>query len=123
MNYRRGLQRLYVLMVLCWIAFVLLATQSGRWKPWPAAYNSEWDIESMTPIASSSAVSEKPTDPKWTVTPEQYLRRYARQQNQRSYIVRWSWVAGLSIIPPLLTYFLLFYITPWIYRGFAPTHT
>ena len=122
MNYRRGLQRLYVLIVVCWTAFVLFATQSGRWKPWPAAYNPGWDVESITPIASSSGVSDKSSDQKWAVTPEQYLRDVARQENRRRAVVRWSWIAGYALAPINLGHFLLFFVTPWIYRGFAPTH-
>ena len=34
---------------------------------------------------------------------------------------RWIWAAALSTIPPPVLYLLLFFVAPWIYRGFRPT--
>jgi hypothetical protein len=41
------------------------------------------------------------------------------EERHRS-IVRWSWVTGIAIVPSALGYVLLFYVAPWVYRGFRP---
>jgi len=121
MNYRRGFQRLYAVAVVSWVTFVLFTTQSGRWKPWPAMPHSQWEIESERPIDSPNP-SNKEGEPKLTVSPEEFLRNAAHQEERHRAIVRWSWVAGLALIPPILGYLLLFCVSPWIYRGFTPAH-
>jgi hypothetical protein len=142
MNYRRGLQRFYVVLVICWIAFVVVATQSGRWRPWPympraswevpphdpavPAPQGKWEIESETPIVPPTSASKpRPTksDGPDFVSPEKFLHDAALQEERHRSIIRWSWVTGLAIVPSALGYVLLFYVAPWIYRGFRPgTH-
>jgi hypothetical protein len=31
---------------------------------------------------------------------------------------RWLWSAISGIVPPLIIYGVLFYVAPWVYRGF-----
>lgn len=134
MNYQRGFQRLYVLLVICWIAFVVLATQSGRWRPWPymprASWElqtsaipprGQWEIESETPIVPPvmTPIPAKTNDPKF-VSPEKFLRDAALQEERHRNIVKWSLVAGAAVAPSALGYALLFYVAPWVYRGFKP---
>jgi hypothetical protein len=127
MNYLRGFQRLYAVVALLWISFVLFATQSGRWKPWPYMPREQWEIESETPIIPPTSASApgpvKANGPEFTLSPEKFLRDATRQEERHRNIVRWSWVVGLVLLPPAFGYFLLFYVSRWIYRGFRPeTH-
>ncbi len=122
MNYRRGYLRLYAVLVVFWGAFVLFATQSGRWKPWPYMPRAQWEVEAESTIVTSNPPrsSDKSDEPKWTVSPEQFLRDAALQGERHRRIVSWSWVIGLVLVPPALGYFVLFHVSRWIYRGFKP---
>ena len=136
-NYRHGLQRLYVVLAISWITFVVVATQSGRWRPWPympraswelpphdsvvPAPHGQWEIESETPIVPPvTAPSPTKTNGPQFVSPEKFLRDAALQEERHRSIVRWSWVTGIAIVPSALGYVLLFYVAPWVYRGFRP---
>jgi len=113
MNYRRGLQRVYAALTVVWIAGVLFAVLMGRWEPW----------HRFEPQNGWSFVNETPT-----VSPEDFLNgKTARLSDiddaatQRMIMhQRWAWASGISTVPPLVLYFLLFYVAPWIYRGFRP---
>jgi hypothetical protein len=121
MNYRRGFQRVYALLVVLWIAFVLLATQSGKWRPWPYMPRAQWEIDAEKavippPLPRSAANTNEPV---FNVSPEQFLRDAAHQEERHRAIIRWSWVIGFALLPPIFGYLLLFYVTPWIYQGFT----
>jgi hypothetical protein len=105
MNFRRGLQRLYIVLALVWAVWAFDAVISGRW------IQRLWlDIHlgllppGTTVITSSSGGS-------WDV---------ARLTPDLHYFSNWAWAIGLSILPPLLLYLLCFYVGPWVYRGFSP---
>jgi hypothetical protein len=104
MNYRRGFQRAYAALTVVWIAAMSFAIFYGDWKPWFALRSSgPWQIESEAVIRHGTA-----SDIDWAAT--------SRMEMQ----TRWMWAAGLSILPPLAAYVILFYALPWVYRGFRP---
>ncbi len=49
----------------------------------------------------------------WRVTPEDFLWGELAKQ-------RWEWAVGLSLFVPLAAYLILFYVVPWVFRGFSP---
>jgi hypothetical protein len=123
MNYRRGLQRVYAVFAAIWIAGILFAVLSGRWEPWhtpsapisdklpppPAGYTPP-------PTPGWSFVDEPPkTEPPKTAKIDDIDETATQRMIIRQ---RWSWASGLSTIPPLIFYLILFYVVPWVYRGF-----
>ena len=106
MNYRRGLQRLYAVLTVAWIALVLFTVLPGRWRPWLAF--SQWQSE-LHPYTQGGTGSLEDIDLPATARLEIHTRRL--------------WAVGLSIGPPLIAYLLLFYVAPWLYHGFrSGTH-
>jgi hypothetical protein len=106
MNYRRGFQRVYAVLTVVWIAIVLFTVISGRWEPWLRLHFHQGmaSLEDIVPDQSNNQFDQATV---W--------REGARQ--------RWVWALGLSLIPPVVLYLLLFYVALWIYRGFRPgTH-
>jgi len=105
MNYRRGLQRLYVVLVICWIAVVWLTILPGRGQPWQAKIFQ----------------TAEGTGPHF-MPPEEFLAHadfYAAQTAHEEARRKWTWALLLSVVPPLMFYFVLFYVAPWIHRGFS----
>lgn len=100
MYYRRGFQRIYAVLTVVWVAGVLFAVLSGRWEPWYSPLlNGGWSsTEQLSPI--------RPPD----------FAKFMMEETRR----RWLWATMLSITAPALGYGLLFYIGPWLYRGFRP---
>jgi len=103
MNYRRGLQRLYLALTVVWIAAVVLTVLPGRWRPWLALNIWEMDLRPDAPTLTASLAD---IDEVATAALEVHTRRV--------------WTIGLSLIPPILVYLFVFYIAPWLYRGFRP---
>jgi hypothetical protein len=137
MNYRRGLQRVYAVLTVAWITFVFLTILPGRWEPW-----TNWDVwvnrgwsfaDGKQGMASLDDIVAVPTPagqpqqyeidlsklrdtppPKPTVSIEEFL---SHERTKR----KLTWAVGLSLLSPLVPYVLLFYILPWVYRGFRST--
>jgi hypothetical protein len=110
MRYRRGFQRIYAVLVVCWIAVVALTVLSGHWQPWKASF--------FQPVGTDQSKARE-----FTVSPEEFLAHadfYVAQAARRETTRKWTWALLLSIIPPLVLYFALFYVAPWIYSGFSP---
>lgn len=87
------------------------------------APQGKWEIESETPIvppASESKLGPAKTNGPKFVSPEKYLQEAAVEEERHRGIVRWAWVIGLAFVPSALGYALLFYVAPWVYRGFRP---
>jgi hypothetical protein len=111
MNCRRGLQRVYLLLAVVWIAGISFALFSSQWQPWRATLPL-WAAQNETLQAST------PTpDSSITITPEVFLHDKATNLIHRQI---WIWDVSMSIAPPLLFYGLLFVVVPWVYRGFRP---
>jgi hypothetical protein len=115
-NYRRGLRRLYLTLAAAWFLVVLfmVATDHWLWTPWnvlPVTWG-RLAKERGVWISTGPPVELSPKD----VQLDQILAtlpvsplRIARN------------VAALALPLPILGYVLLFWVWPWIYRGFRPT--
>jgi hypothetical protein len=106
MNYRRGLQRVYAIVTVAWIAVVFIGVFSGRWEPWvdwSNWANRGWYFVSEVPTFTASIDDID-------VPGTERLRVH----------LRWGWSIGLASLPPLALYFILFFAIPWAYRGFRP---
>ena len=103
MNYRRGLQRLYLVLAVAWVAGVLFVVPSGRWEPWHKKVDPKvWADLGVVPA-----------------TPEEVS--FSDLKSIRDYRIEvWLWATGLAFIPPLIGYAFLFLVAPWVYRGFHP---
>jgi hypothetical protein len=110
MNYRRGLQRVYLLIAVVWIAGVSFALLSYRWQPWRATLPL-WAAQNETLQTSRSDASP------FKVTPEAFLHEKATKLIHGRI---WMWDAALSLIAPLVLYGVLFGALPWAHRGFRP---
>jgi hypothetical protein len=103
MNYRRGFQRLYLVCATAWMAGTLFAMLSGRWEPWHPR--------------KSNGGSQ------FLVSPEEFLAHpdpsYWSHQQRQEQIKKWLSVVAISIGLPLAVYVLVFWIAPWIQRGFG----
>lgn len=112
MNYRRGLQRAYMVLTVAWIAGVMSTVLTGHWEPWHRfEQQNGWSVVSETPI----------------VSPEQFfgkarLSDIDEAETQRMMLhQRIGWAFGVSVIPTLAVYLTLFLVAPWVYRGFRPS--
>ena len=115
MNYRRGLQRVYAVLTAIWMACVLFTVLTGRWEPWQHL-QADW-----TPPPPGSWQGPAPI-----ISPEEFLKKNTARLSdideaatQRMLMhQRFGWAFGVSTIPPLAAYLILFFIVPWVYRGF-----
>lgn len=105
---RLGFQRLYAVLALVWIGIAAFTVLSGKWEPW-LRFRTDWHV-----VASEYGGTVSPTPPSGA---EPVSVRFEDLEPIPS---RWPWAVGASIIPPLLGYVLLFYVVPWVYRGFRP---
>ena len=115
MNYRRGLQRVYVVLTAIWMACVLFTVLTGRWEPWRKATTD------FTPPPPDSWQGPAPV-----ISPEEFLKKKTarledvdeaatRQLMMRQ---RFGCAFAIAIAPPLFAYLALFFVVPWVYRGF-----
>ena len=133
MNYRRGFQRFYAVVACAWIASISFAILSGSWRPWYSPiFNHGWSSTEDVPpvtvvkseplpagtgtIASLSPSTGDKASP-FIVSPEEFLRQETAHQHK---IRMWSRMTVLALSPPLIGYLVLFFIVPWVYRGFSP---
>jgi hypothetical protein len=108
-NYRRGFQRVYAILTVVWVVLLLVTLPVSRLKFWQP---EKW--ETLSDHAAKSA------DP-WEQAAADY-RRAAEHTAQESESKRNKllWIANVVVLPPLIGYVALFYVVPWIYRGFRP---
>lgn len=113
MNYRRGLQRAYFVLVAAWIALVVFMVLSDRWicEPW-------WRV---LPNTYDSLAEQAGAGPNSTSQPliNGYLK-FLEGINDHFAAKKAIWIAALSLPMPIVGYLLLFGAVPWIYRGFGP---
>ena len=136
MNYRRGLQRLYAVLAVVWIAGAPFAVLSGSWEPWlkfqgAELYTAEdrtanvdhssptgWSIANESPKQRPSVIPAPPL-PIGVKMARLRVVDWAATERMRAY-QRWIWAGGLLALPPIFGYLILFYVIPWVYRGFKP---
>lgn len=145
MNYRRGFQRVYVVCSVLWIVGVL--TISVRNRPRTIDYDTpakkagaiEVDPSKVTdlppdavdvpntkantpfvPPPLSSYKGDAPEDHPAIQSDNGPLRIVRSEPPPGA--VRSYWIARSEIIvlPPSVIYSFVFYIVPWVYRGFRP---
>jgi hypothetical protein len=97
MNYRRGFQRLYVVLAVLWI---VIACFAYRWTPLEA----DW-------FTRNAPKSEGDPYAKYggaVTLSEDSRMRYAKG-------------ISIAIVPPTFGYLVLFQVVPWVWRGFRLT--
>ena len=87
MNYRRGLQRLFAAFTVVWIVAAFLDVFSGRSQP-------PW-------LEGLAVVRTLPIGTTFNFP----LAGWSGAV--------WLWAIGLSLVPPLIVYLVLFYAVPW----------
>jgi hypothetical protein len=102
LDYRRGLQRLYVVLAVAWFLLVLFQVASDHWvrEPWRIT-PSTWSEMAKRYGAVEAAPGTK-ADFAVTVSP---LRKA-------------TWIIWLSLPIPVVGYVLLFEVSRWVYHGF-----
>jgi hypothetical protein len=95
MNWGRGFKRLYTAITVAWIVGVFLRVFIYNSVP---PWLSDWSVVRVTPNDSS---------------PLSIFSGWSADV--------WIWAAGLSLVPPLILWGVLFHMAPWIYRGFKPS--
>lgn len=133
MNYRRGFQRVYAVLVVLWIGSVLFALPSDRLRFWSTAEGlaanthgdpNDWTVVKETPLDLSKYGTVLPAQSK-EATPEAPIDfSHATVEDPRptqtteSRLGKTAWLGEVLFGPPLLGYAAIFLVTPWIYRGF-----
>jgi hypothetical protein len=144
MNYRRGFQRIYALLTVGWVAALLFALPPYRlifWEP-PIDY----DALAITAGATDDSYATRVRDTKAMAVPpppgyvlDHSKAWYEAREKQTGWAStddystskqsppgplgpsrtgKFLWLTALLFGPPALGYFSLFYVGPWIYRGF-----
>ena len=106
MNYRRGLQRVFAVLAVAWVVVVFSTVFSDNWKPWERDQQGWWQATVGTGPADGLSAA--------------YRNAIEIQLSHNLRVMKWSWALSLSLLPPVALYFLLFYISRWIYSGFKP---
>jgi hypothetical protein len=109
MNCRRGLKRVYVILTVVWITFVLAATLPEYWQPWRSTL-PDW-VRADEFLLTKNFSNAKPLDV------DAFMAGQVRKEIKRE---KWIWMASLCAMVPLILYAFLFYVVPWAYRGFRP---
>ena len=100
MNYHRGLQRVYAVLAVVWVATILLVVA-------PSLRFREWESGGWVTAYDLRLNSDPPT--------KVYLYQLG-QVGRRG----WLLAVGIALIPPLIGYWLSFHVSRWVYRGFRP---
>ena len=118
MNYKRGFQRLYAVLTLTWAGLVLLTAPSDRLRFWTTPADA-WTIVSERPIeVSPDAVQPLPKSGQWQST----LDGAAPTPFDQTRIGKALWLVSYLVLVPGIGYTALFYLFPWIYRGFSTSN-
>lgn len=132
LNYRRGLQRVYAVASILWIAIMLALSIHDR--PHRIDYDAlakqarwtEVDPSEVTalPAAPPRQKVDAPigryTDADLAPSPGEWLKNNpARPLPSESWLPYWTRRAALAVLPPGLGYLFIFWVLPWIWRGFA----
>jgi hypothetical protein len=111
MNYRRGFQRVYAMLAAVWIAAVLFVIPPDRFKV--------WSVELESPEEFLNFQRDHPTrNMLFFLLVDNFPNPHYSSKVEKS-----AWLATTLLLPPVFGYFLLFYVGPWIFRGFrSETH-
>jgi hypothetical protein len=112
MNYRRGFQRIYGVLVITWIVALLYLMPAERVNVW----------RQVAVVRQGNLMANVPPPPKGY---EKYVDvsvdtpTHVGQETSRSQ--KALWLAGVLFAPPVLGYVAGFLMVPWVYRGFRPS--
>ena len=131
MNYRRGLQRLYVVCSLVWVSFMVVVSVRDRPKPIDyVAVAKKYGATVITEPPETLPADFKDWDKPGQIKPPPGFILDEKPQNslvadvKTSPLEYWGIRAGITVAPPIGGYLLLFSVIPWVYRGFkSGTHT
>jgi hypothetical protein len=137
MNYRRGFQRIYAVLTLAWVAGTLVFLPTDRldfWRKWdmldqiaahPCATPAEiWNDEQahreteMPPCTEQELNRMVEEEVKHAEKPTWIYRHVTLAAPIESRVQRFLWLLSLLLGPPTFGYAALFYLAPWICRGF-----
>lgn len=143
MNYRRGFQRIYAVLTVGWIATSLFALPPYRLRFWGPPI--DYDPLAIKAGAIDDSYATRVRDTKaMAVPPPGYILDHSKawyeaREKQAGWastddystskqsplgplgpsrIGKLLRLVALLLGPPALGYFSLFYVGPWIYRGF-----
>jgi|SRR5579863_7411808 len=126
MNYRRGFQRAYAVLVVMWVATVLYVLPGERLKFWQRASDSFVpDYEGpnnsgVDNVIEIPAPSRNERQFKFTMTDgKTYIVTTEDAITERP-IGKVAWLAAWLLAPPIFAYGVLFIVLPWVFRGFHP---
>jgi hypothetical protein len=132
MNYRRGLRRLYAVLAGAWLLLVLLMVAGERWlwAPWhvlPVTGDQlTREARGRNSRTGGSQFGGVPVDaPKpcglgvGGGAVELSPSEVSVNPNEFSAFGKAKSVAALSLPLPILGYVLLFWVWPWVHRGFT----
>jgi hypothetical protein len=144
MNYRRGLQRVYAVLTVVWVVVVVAVSLRNWSEPndWvtikdeyggvptspPGKKFVPPPLDSFQPDAPTGRMGKysdsdiatpvpgSPDVPLHVVSSEPLSSGHAPRSD-------WAYWSMMVLGAPALGYLFLFYVVPWVYRGFAPgTH-
>lgn len=95
----------------------MVATDHWLWKPWhvpPIAWSGAWQVVKEEPIPHRLRARGSALDDMLSRMP----KARAGAPVPRSVFRKSEDIAALALLLPILGYALLFWVWPWIYRGF-----
>lgn len=146
MNYRRGLQRVYAVITVVWIAAWLFALPSYRLRFWVAPVDDSYATRVKESKGVPGILAPLPEGYVLEHTIEWEKQNKAKKQQDcfadnappATEPIRYSvipnepvfaesrtgktlWLAAVLFGPPVTGYLGAFLIVPWVYRGFRPS--
>ena len=126
MNYRRGLQRIYAVLAIMWVATLLYVLPSERLKFWQRTSGSLAPVYEGPNASGVANVIEIPASSrderqyKFTMTDGKIYVVTTEDAIAERPIGKFAWLVAWLFAPLICTYGLLFIVFPWVFRGFRP---
>ena len=128
MNYRRGLRRAYAVLTATWVAVLLFTLPSDRLKFWSAPpqnvkVTNRFGDEPIPPPPPSGVrfQEEQHSDSFQEAARSGDWNIWTRDGEPATRVQKVLWLAGVLFIPPVFGYIAIFFMIPWVYRGFRPS--
>jgi hypothetical protein len=133
MNYRRGFQRVYAVLTLAWIAVVAAGSLHDHFAQRSDPYAKYGGSFVPPPLSSREAIPSfeefkktlpsvppPPRAPGAAIDYGAHSVAPLESPGSESPLRYWAVRSGVALLPPGVIYLFLFYVIPWIYRGFRP---
>jgi hypothetical protein len=122
LNYRRGFHRAYSVLTVAWVGLVLAV--SVRDRPLAVSATSVGPAATLPPQPSVDVTRVHKDGAK--ANSNWFAANNLLEVNPTPLMLEasvspmryWSTRAGIAGVPPAFIYLLLFYVIPWVYRGF-----